>query len=120
MLAAFGLQQAKGAERPQIRYSQRYDVCSAKAEGSYTHIIACLAEEQNTQEAALNRAYQAAMRRSSARQKLILRTSERGWLIERERRCLLPATDAGLSDWADHRLCLLDETIRRTDWLSHR
>ncbi len=102
------------------RYSAHYEACSAKAGGSYTQIIACLAEEQAYQEAALNRTYRAALARSTkAARKQLLRQSERSWLVERGRKCAMQSADAGLSDLVDRRQCLLDETSRRTNWLRH-
>ena len=103
-----------------ITYSKRYQACSERAEGSYTHILACQGEELVAQEARLNRTYSALMRRLTPAEKRLLRASELKWLTFRDKKCGLPL-DPGNSDLVDSRECHLDETVRRIGWLErHR
>ena len=102
-----------------ITYSERYQACSERAEGSYTHILACQGEELALQEARLNRAYSALMRRHTPGERKLFRASERKWLRAREMKCGLPQS-AGTSDLVDSRECHLDDTIRRIGWLERQ
>lgn len=101
---------------PTTAYSKRYEACSERAEGSYTHIIACQGEELVAQEARLNRTYSALMRRLTRSERRKLRLSERKWLKARDKTCALPR-NAALSQLVDSRECRLDETLRRIGWL---
>jgi uncharacterized protein YecT (DUF1311 family) len=114
-----GQAQANNDGASSIHYSARYLSCSDRAEGSYTHIMACESEEQVLQEKRLNQAYIKIMRRLTAKQKSILRDSERRWIIERDKKCSLVAGVMGTSDLVDRMLCRLDETIARAIWLQH-
>lgn len=103
-----------------ITYSKRYQACSERAEGSYTHILACQGEELALQEARLNRIYSALMRRLTPAERRLLRASELKWLKLRDKKCVLPL-NSGNSDLVDSRECHLDETLRRIGWLErHR
>ncbi len=119
VFALCGLRPAEANERPEIRYSQRYEACSAKAKGSYTHILACMAEEQRYQAVFLNREFGAVMRRLSEPNRKKLLRLQHAWLAGRKQVCPLLA-DAGTSDLVDQRLCFLEETVRRTDWLKRQ
>lgn len=98
-------------------YTKRYQSCSDRAQGSYTHILACQSEELAVQDAKLNEAYSAAMRRLAPPNRKLLRNAERKWLAMRDKKCALPLRDSGLSDLVDSRECRLEETLRRTGWL---
>jgi len=103
-----------------ITYSKRYEACSERAEGSYTHILACQGEELAVQEARLNRTYSALMRRLPPAERRLLRASELKWLKLRDKKCVLPP-DPGNSDLVDSRECHLVETLHRIGWLErHR
>jgi uncharacterized protein YecT (DUF1311 family) len=103
-----------------ITYSKRYRACSERAEGSYTHILACQGDELAVQEERLNRTYSALMRRVTPAERRLLRASELKWLRLRDMKCGLPL-NPGNSDLVDSRECYLDETLRRIGWLErHR
>src|SRR5437588_7455274 len=91
---------ARHASAEDVRnfYSKRFQSCSDRAEGSYTHIIHCEGEEQNLQESRLNQEYVSIMRHLSSSNRRVLRQSERQWLIIREKKCALAPDDIGLSD----------------------
>ncbi|HWU03128.1 MAG TPA: lysozyme inhibitor LprI family protein [Novosphingobium sp.] len=98
------------------QYSKNFDTCASHAEGSYTRIIHCLSDEQSRQERVLNSVYRNVSHDLSAAPRQTLRLSERSWILAREGKC--PLTDvAGLSEEVDMRMCRLDQTVRRIDYL---
>ena len=116
-LALFSSQACPYADKDVEGYSERYQSCSVKAEGSYTYILACQGKELAVQDARLNEAYSTIMRRLAPAERSILRTSERHWLRLKDKKCALPRDKSGLSGLVDSRECRLDETLRRTLWL---
>jgi uncharacterized protein YecT (DUF1311 family) len=119
LLIIGGQAQAQSGGRPVIHYSDRFQACSDRAGGSYTHIINCESQEQGFQEMRLNQAYVRIMQGLTPDRKIILRKSERQWLVERDKKCPLVTSDIGLSEVVDRNLCRLDETVRRIIWLEH-
>ena len=99
------------------KYTKRYQSCSDRAQGSYTHILACQGEEVAVQDAKLNEAYSAVMRRLAPPNRKLLRNAERKWLTMRDKKCALPLADSGLSNLVDSQECRLEETLSRTGWL---
>jgi uncharacterized protein YecT (DUF1311 family) len=111
-------QAAAHSDAAGAKYSKHFDTCASHAEGSYTRIIGCLSEEQSKQELVLNSVYRDVSHGLSAPQRRILIGLERSWILEREGKC--PLTKAtGLSDEVDIRMCRLDQTVRRIDYLKH-
>jgi uncharacterized protein YecT (DUF1311 family) len=100
--------------------------CIDRAAGSDTRASLCLNPEFERQDAALNRAYRAAMaRQPNPTLRARLRSDQRSWLASRDGRCdrqILaqvggPPETWGTLDRLSWRFCALSEIVRRTAWL---
>lgn len=78
----------------------------------------CFAAEQRRADGALNRAYGAAMARSSPTRKSSLRASERKWIRDRDAACRrVLGPDRGTIQQVNYPACLARQTRLRTTWL---
>ena len=111
---------APAAHAAEPRYSPAYDRCLAAPSGQSTAgMIQCAAAELKTQDARLNRAYQAALKRlDKPRQKAALQKAQRAWIVFRDADCAsLSDPDWGTLSRVEANSCVLDHTARRADAL---
>lgn len=102
------------------KYSPAYDRCLASPDGQSTMgMIACAGAELKLQDARLNRAYQAAMKRlDQPRQRAALQKAQRAWIAFRDADCAsLYDQDWGSLSRIEANACMLDHTARRADAL---
>lgn len=102
------------------KYSPAYDRCLASPDGQSTMgMIACAGAELKLQDARLNRAYQAAMKRlDQPRQRAALQKAQRAWIAFRDADCAsLYDQDWGTLSRIEANACMLDHTARRADAL---
>ena len=102
------------------KYSPAYDRCLASPDGQSTMgMIACAGAELKLQDARLNRAYQAAMKRlDQPRQRAALRKAQRAWIAFRDADCAsLYDQDWGSLSRIEANACMLDHTARRANAL---
>jgi uncharacterized protein YecT (DUF1311 family) len=103
----------------QKRYSRDYDRCMSKSDGVTAAIMDCNGAEIDRQDARLNQAYKMVMNRLDALQKQSLRSSERQWIVSRDKTCQADMRDEEGGSLAAiiYSNCILNATIRRTMWL---
>jgi uncharacterized protein YecT (DUF1311 family) len=95
---------------PAQRFSQAFRECFYYGELHNTIAIPareCYELELRLQDELLNKAYAKARASRNSRQRARLRTEQRIWIIERDRRCNAKAVEAERSE------CLIDETMAR-------
>jgi uncharacterized protein YecT (DUF1311 family) len=115
---------ANAAPRSPIeqRYTPDYQRClntGDAAKGVTLAMLDCMTSEHHRQDARLNQTYAAVMTRLSSARKMVLRVSERRWLVDRDAECRRQAKpDEGGTIWSlTMSGCLIDATIQRTIWL---
>lgn len=98
------------------RYSPAFQQCLDRPEGQSTHgMIACVRNELETQDAALNAAYRDALTRLNQRQQGKLRTAQRAWLAFRDADCAAHHDeDWGSLSTISANFCVLRRTVERT------
>ena len=103
------------------RKSADYKTCMASgdaASGVTSGILDCNGSEIDRQDAKLNQAYKMVMARLPQAKKMDLRSSERLWIVDRDRRCSRKQEEVGGTLGSIvYSSCILDETIKRTIWL---
>ena len=101
------------------RLSAKYEACVKTAGGVMPDLIQCTQGEHEQQDARLNQAYRMTMSRLPASRRIVLRTSQRKWLRERDPLCQRVWDDAagGQASDLEQSSCLLRQTIARTLWL---
>jgi uncharacterized protein YecT (DUF1311 family) len=88
------------------------------AQGVTPAMAACYGAELKRADGRLNRAYGAAMARSSRAKKATLRTSERAWIKRRDATCNRElGPDKGTIQRLNYPSCLIKQTDARTAWL---
>lgn len=115
---------AQTKKQVETRYTNNYNRCmntGAAANGVTSGIMDCNGLEIDRQDARLNQAYKMVMTRSNPQQKIVLRTSERQWITQRDARCKRAAAseEGGSLAGIIYSGCILDETIKRTIWLEN-
>lgn len=111
---------ASPAQAAEPKYSSAYDKCLAAPSGQSTAgMIDCIGTEWQAQDARLNRAYQAALKRLELpRQKAALQKAQRAWIAFRDADCVsLYDQDWGTISRIEAASCRLDRTARRADAL---
>jgi len=79
---------APARDAGEARYSPAYERCMTSPDGQSTlGMIDCASAETRVQDAALNRAYQKAMKGLNGRQKAKLQAAQRAWLAFRDAEC---------------------------------
>jgi uncharacterized protein YecT (DUF1311 family) len=105
------------AAEPEIeaRYSDSFVECRDDSMAT-ADVIFCLRTESERQEAKLQSAFAAALKRAPARRKAALRAGEANWLKKTQVKCDLAVADEQFDRLAAAKRgqCMLDETIRRT------
>jgi uncharacterized protein YecT (DUF1311 family) len=107
-------------------YNREYRQCMRSGNagrGVTAGIMDCNGVEIDRQDARLNQAYRAAMRRSNPARKAALRASERAWITASDTRCRkeADAEGGGTLSAIVYSDCILEATINRRMWLqSHR
>lgn len=87
--------------------------------GVTSAMSACFVADYRRADARLNDVYRSTMKRLPAGRKAALRTSQRAWLVERDRACPLDTSEgAGTVEMSNHPACLSNETNRRVTWLT--
>ena len=88
------------------------------ANGVTSAMSACFVADYKRQDARLNDIYRSTMRRLPPGRQLALRTSQRAWLVQRDRACPLDHSEgAGTIETVNHPACLTKQTKRRITWL---
>ena len=109
--AAFRL----SVEQIKAQYTPSLAMClrtGAAARGVSAAMGGCFHAELKVQDARLNAAYRAAMRKRGLAERIALRNRQRAWITRRDEECQTVAV-AGTIDLVDIPRCLLDETVRR-------
>jgi uncharacterized protein YecT (DUF1311 family) len=89
------------------------------ARGETAAMAACFGADYRRADARLNAAYRATMKRLPAKRQAALRTSQRGWIRQRDGACPLDRSNgAGTIERLNHPACLTKQTDRRTTWLA--
>jgi uncharacterized protein YecT (DUF1311 family) len=107
------------------RYTQSFTACMESgdaAEGVPGAIVGCRAREIDRQDAVLNQKYRALMKRLARPKQVQLRTSERDWIITRDRQCRdeMGEDSEGTLGQVSYTDCILDETIKRILWIERQ
>jgi uncharacterized protein YecT (DUF1311 family) len=109
----------------EARYSKTYDRCvngtgDFATQGTGYGNLGCTFSEVRHQNSILNATYQRVMKRLSSQRKQALRSSERQWIVERDRKCGTIEAAIEINDPTVERpdaWCILEETIKRIIWL---
>jgi uncharacterized protein YecT (DUF1311 family) len=103
----------------EARYSADYEQCLAAAKGVTGDLMICNGAETDRQDPRLNQTCKLVLAWLSLSRKSSLRTSERAWITERDRRCrcVLATETGGALATVIQSGCILDETIKRLIWL---
>lgn len=124
MAAALLLPVAANAQRrdPETGQRQSWRDCTDASGGITVEMMNCNGVEIDYQDARLNRAYKRAMARLTPAQRLVLRTSERKWLRERESNCARENDESGLGNEGTLAMvifstCIMSEITSRANWL---
>lgn len=89
------------------------------ARGVTSAMSACFVADYRRADARLNDIYRSTMKRLPAARKAALRTSQRAWLIRRDRACPLDTSEgAGTIEMSNHPACLAKQTRLRITWLT--
>ena len=99
----------------EARYSDSFVECRQDSMAT-ADLIFCVRTESERQEAKLESAFAAALKRASPKRKAALRASEASWLKAAQQKCDDAVADGQFERVAAARRgqCMLDETIRRT------
>ena len=111
---------ASPVQAAEPNYSPAYERCLAAPSGQSTAgMIDCIGTELEAQDARLNRAYKAALKRLELpRQKAALQKAQRAWIPFRDADCAsLYDQDWGTISRVEAASCVLDHTARRADAL---
>ncbi len=89
------------------------------ARGVTSAMSACFVADYRLADARLNDVYRSTLKRLPAGRKAALRTSQRAWLIQRDRTCPLDTSEgAGTIEMSNHPACLAKQTRLRITWLT--
>ena len=100
------------------RYTKEFDDCQKRAQITQEN-AACLEAEFIRQDAALNKAWKAALGRLPAATHTPLLTAQRKWIAARDPFCRADADGGGTIAPVVYVDCRVELTIRRTIWLEH-
>jgi uncharacterized protein YecT (DUF1311 family) len=83
-------------------------------------MAACFVADYKRADARLNEVYRATMKRLPRSRQVVLRASQRTWIVQRDRACPInDAPGAGTIETLNHPGCLSKESERRTAWLEN-
>lgn len=109
----------------EARLTREFRACNAGGDaraGVHPAMMDCSTAELTRQDERLNRTYRAAMARLSPDRAARLRTAQRTWIRDRDRRCqtAYDAAGGGQASQLEQIGCLTRDTIARTIWLERR
>ena len=116
MLAATIPAAATAQSKIERRYSASFRECMDAAIGVNVEMHDCLTTEANLQDGRINQAYVMVMRSLAPAKKMVLRRSERAWIVQRERNCARAASkfEGGSGYGTAYYSCYIYETIKQT------
>lgn len=94
-----------------------FKACVDTAGGVDPSIQACISEEYAYQDTRLNTAYGALRKSFAADRMVLLRTEQRGWIVERDRNCAWDAKTEGSAQRLQANYCQMETTAKRADAL---
>jgi uncharacterized protein YecT (DUF1311 family) len=100
------------------RYSKLFADCQERAQVTQEN-AACFEAEFIRQDAALNKAWKAALGRLPAATHTPLLAAQRKWIAARDPFCRADAAGGGTIAPVEYVSCRVELTIRRTIWLEH-
>ena len=92
MLAATIPAAATAQSKIERRYSASFRECMDAANGVNVEMRDCLSAEANLQDGRINQGYVMVMRSLAPAKKIVLRRTERAWIVKRERNCVRAAS----------------------------
>lgn len=97
------------------------DTCLNSGEalqGITSAMAACYGDDYKRADLTLNKEYRSLLERLSVSRQAALRTSQRAWIIARDKVCPLDEEPgAGTIEQLNHPACLAEQTKRRITWL---